>query len=38
MLLIPGTSSIAHLRENISAASLQIPKDILAKLNALGNV
>ena len=29
ILLIPGTSSIAHLRENLSAASLELPKDIL---------
>jgi aryl-alcohol dehydrogenase-like predicted oxidoreductase len=35
MLLIPGTSSIAHLRENISAASLEIPADILQNLNNL---
>jgi len=33
ILLIPGTSSVAHLRENISAASLQIPQDLLHKLN-----
>jgi aryl-alcohol dehydrogenase-like predicted oxidoreductase len=36
ILLIPGTSSIAHLRENIAAASLQIPEDILTKLDGLG--
>jgi pyridoxine 4-dehydrogenase len=37
MLLIPGTSSVAHLRENISAASLQLPQDILDKLNKMGH-
>jgi pyridoxine 4-dehydrogenase len=37
MLLIPGTSSVAHLRENISAASLQLPQDILHKLNEMGH-
>lgn len=35
MLLIPGTSSVAHLRENISAASLQIPAEVLEKLNGI---
>ncbi len=37
ILLIPGTSSVAHLRENISAASLQLPQDILHKLNEMGH-
>ena len=36
ILLIPGTSSVAHLRENLSAATLELPKDILQKLDALG--
>jgi aryl-alcohol dehydrogenase-like predicted oxidoreductase len=35
MLLIPGTSSLTHLRENISASTLQIPSDILENLNHL---
>jgi pyridoxine 4-dehydrogenase len=35
MLLIPGTSSKTHLHENIAAASLEIPADILHKLNRL---
>jgi pyridoxine 4-dehydrogenase len=35
ILLIPGTSSVAHLRENISAASFQLPEDILQKLNEM---
>ena len=33
MLLIPGTSSVAHLRENIAAASIQLTPDILDSLN-----
>lgn len=35
MLLIPGTSSRGHLRENIQAASLVLSADVLAKLDAL---
>src|SRR2546421_9284617 len=35
VLLIPGTSSIQHLRENLRAADLTIPRDALAKLNAI---
>jgi aryl-alcohol dehydrogenase-like predicted oxidoreductase len=37
MLLIPGTSSVGHLRENLSAASIQLPSDILDKLNAISH-
>jgi pyridoxine 4-dehydrogenase len=36
ILLIPGTSSAAHLQENLKAARLQIPPDILAGLNSVG--
>jgi aryl-alcohol dehydrogenase-like predicted oxidoreductase len=36
MLLIPGTSSAQHLRENIRGASLELPADILTELNAVG--
>ena len=35
MLLIPGTSSVAHLRENISAATLELPAEMLARLNGI---
>jgi pyridoxine 4-dehydrogenase len=35
ILLIPGTSSVAHLRENLEAATLDIPADVLAKLNSI---
>lgn len=38
VLLIPGTSSIAHLRENISAGSLALPEDMLHKLNEVGHI
>jgi pyridoxine 4-dehydrogenase len=37
MLLIPGTSSVAHLRENLSAATFQLPEDSLHKLNEIGH-
>jgi len=36
ILLIPGTSSVAHLRENLVAAELQLPADALAELDAIG--
>jgi pyridoxine 4-dehydrogenase len=36
ILLIPGTSSVAHLRENLKAATLQLPPELLDKLNAIG--
>jgi aryl-alcohol dehydrogenase-like predicted oxidoreductase len=35
ILLIPGTSSIAHLRENLQAATLQLPAEILAGLDSI---
>ncbi|MFI7283792.1 aldo/keto reductase family oxidoreductase [Micromonospora chersina] len=35
ILLIPGTSSVAHLRENVSAAALTLPDDALAELNII---
>jgi aryl-alcohol dehydrogenase-like predicted oxidoreductase len=35
ILLIPGTSSVAHLRENVAAADLALPADALAELNAI---
>ena len=36
ILLIPGTSSVAHLRENLQAASLVLPPQSVADLNGLG--
>ena len=35
ILLIPGTSSVGHLRENLRAAALQLPPDTLAQLDAI---
>ena len=35
ILLIPGTSSISHLRENLSAGALVIPTEILAELDSI---
>jgi aryl-alcohol dehydrogenase-like predicted oxidoreductase len=34
-LLIPGTSSTKHLRENLSAAALGLPSHAIAELNAI---
>jgi pyridoxine 4-dehydrogenase len=36
ILLIPGTSSIEHLRENLKAATLRIPDGIIADLDLVG--
>ena len=36
ILPIPGTSSRAHLRENLRAASLQLPPQAVAALDAMG--
>ena len=36
ILLIPGTSSLGHLRENLAAASLNLPGDALTALDAIG--
>jgi pyridoxine 4-dehydrogenase len=36
ILLIPGTSSVAHLRENLAAARLNLPADAVEALNGIG--
>ena len=36
ILLIPGTSSLQHLRENLQASRLNIPADVLGNLNSIG--
>jgi pyridoxine 4-dehydrogenase len=36
ILLIPGTSSLKHLRENLAAATLQLPPKALADLDVIG--
>jgi aryl-alcohol dehydrogenase-like predicted oxidoreductase len=35
IMLIPGTSSVAHLRENIAGAALALPADAVAELDAI---
>jgi pyridoxine 4-dehydrogenase len=35
ILLIPGTSSVDHLRENLQAAALRLPSEIVAELDAI---
>lgn len=35
ILLIPGTSSVAHLRENLAAADLVLPDDAMTALNGI---
>jgi pyridoxine 4-dehydrogenase len=35
ILLIPGTSSVTHLRENLAAAALQLPPDTIAELDTI---
>ncbi len=36
ILLIPGTSSVGHLRENLSAAALRLPTEMIAQLDSIG--
>jgi aryl-alcohol dehydrogenase-like predicted oxidoreductase len=36
ILLIPGTSSVAHLRENLAAADLALPDDAVRALDSIG--
>jgi pyridoxine 4-dehydrogenase len=36
IVLIPGTSSVAHLRENVAAAGLVLPADAVAELDTIG--
>jgi pyridoxine 4-dehydrogenase len=36
VLLIPGTSSVAHLRENVEGAALELPEDELTELSSIG--
>jgi len=37
ILLIPGTSTLSHLRENVAAAKLDLNDEVLAELDAIGN-
>lgn len=36
ILLIPGTSSLSHLRENLAAAEITLSADVLSELNEIG--
>ena len=36
ILLIPGTSSVEHLRENVKAATVALPEEVFAELQAIG--
>ncbi|MGJ6967782.1 oxidoreductase [Streptosporangium sp. G11] len=36
ILLIPGTSSVAHLRENVAGAGIKLPADALEELDTIG--
>ena len=36
ILLIPGTSSVAHLRENLAAGALVLPEDAVRELDGVG--
>ena len=36
ILLIPGTSSVKHLRENLDAATLQLPPEVIVDLDSIG--
>jgi aryl-alcohol dehydrogenase-like predicted oxidoreductase len=38
ILLIPGTSSLEHLRENLEAAALQLPTEIIANLETINKM
>jgi pyridoxine 4-dehydrogenase len=36
VLLIPGTSSVTHLHENLTAATLHLPSEVIADLDSIG--
>jgi aryl-alcohol dehydrogenase-like predicted oxidoreductase len=36
ILLIPGTSSVEHLHQNLNAATLQLPSEAIADLDSIG--
>jgi len=38
ILLIPGTSSVGHLRENLATASLALPDDAVWELNRMADI
>lgn len=38
LVLIPGTSSVQHLRENLAAAELRLPEEAVGRLDRMGKV
>jgi aryl-alcohol dehydrogenase-like predicted oxidoreductase len=38
ILLIPGTSSLEHLQQNLAAAGLVLPKNEIAELDRIAGV
>jgi pyridoxine 4-dehydrogenase len=38
ILLIPGTSSVAHLRENLAAAEIELPEDAINELDRVASI
>ncbi len=38
ILLIPGTSSLAHLRENLAAAAIQLPEEAVRELDGVAGI
>ena len=38
ILLIPGTSSVKHLRENLDATTLRLPSETISDLDSIGVV
>jgi aryl-alcohol dehydrogenase-like predicted oxidoreductase len=37
ILLIPGTSSVAHLRENLAVAEIVLPGDVVKELDRVAS-
>jgi pyridoxine 4-dehydrogenase len=37
VLLIPGTSSVGHLRENLAAATLELPPETIVELDQIAS-
>ncbi len=37
ILLIPGTSSLAHLRDNLAAGGIALPPEVIARLDGIGS-
>ena len=37
ILLIPGTSSVGHLRENLAVAELELPRESVGVLDEIGD-